>query len=541
MTTITETIRQHAKKTPRKTAFRFLDRNLDAATEVSYQDFVEQIDTRLQSLKQIPFGSPVALVTELSIDFLVTFFSCMEAGLIPTVCHSPRHYFWKSMRNRLQPILYSSGAVVIFTDTDTEELKKLTETKALSWEPLVCDIASSAMIPPIKTFPHIERLRDIHASKSIAFLQYTSGSLGSPKGAIITNQNLMHNLEQICHRTSQDSHSEMFTWLPHSHDMGLVGGIMVPLYAGGTCTILSQLNFLRNPLNWWRGMTNWKTTITAAPSFAYELCLRELRKENPTDINLSSLTTAFVGAERIRPSLLKELTQESARIGLHMEAIYPSYGLAECTLMCSGPRKRRATHHTAMFAEREFVSCGEPIDDLVINNANGILSIEGPSVFLGYWSQPLLELRDGPFSTGDLCELRDGEIYPIGRSDSAFSVNGVKHHAEDFEDSIRLISRDRSIDLQIDSKIKFAVTHVQTDQQLHVVALIESQGASKSDELVIAKKLQAKLSAEHLVPIEVYFVKKGSLEFTTSGKPRRSEIQKTAEASMHDRSNSYSN
>jgi acyl-CoA synthetase (AMP-forming)/AMP-acid ligase II len=524
MSDIVARIHETASSCPGKIAFRFLDRHLRSKAEITYGEFSAKIISLSQRLEAIPPGSTVAIISDLHTDFLVTFFASMSAKLIPVVFHSPRHYAWKTTRNRLFPLIKSSGAVVIFTDADLDFIKSNPLIDSLSWNPDLHNITGSPMQLGLYNLEHLQELRTFHAREPVAFLQYTSGSVSDPKGVVITNANLIHNLRNICSRTNQSSDCEMFTWLPHSHDMGLVGGLMVPIFSGGTCTILSQLDFLRNPLNWWRGMTKWRSTITAAPCFAYDLSIKKYKSELARDIDLSSVDTAFLGAERITIRLLNELRTLIRDIQLSPTAIYPSYGLAECTLMCSGPTVRTGIPRVTSVNGKQTVSCGSPLNGLDVEIDDDEIVISGESVSRGYWNQPFLNLNNGSIKTGDIGWLLEGELYLQGRTKTSFSINGLKLHPEDFEETIRALAPDL--------KEKFAATHHYSDERTIAVVLIENEQPESDKSKEMTRMLRSNLSTEHLTPVTVLMVPKGTLIFTTSGKPQRMQIQQIAAAKL---------
>ena len=174
---------------------------------------------------------------------------------------------------------------------------------------------------------------------SIAFLQYTSGSTAAPRGVILSHENLLSNLDAICSAFDIKSSDHAVFWLPFYHDMGLIGGILAPIYCGIENLLFSPLDFLQRPLRWLKAISRSKATISGGPNFAYDLAARKVTSEQKAELDLSNWTLAFNGAEPVRADTLRRFTEAFAECGFDPDAFYPAYGLAEATLFVTGGKR----------------------------------------------------------------------------------------------------------------------------------------------------------------------------------------------------------
>ena len=179
------------------------------------------------------------------------------------------------------------------------------------------------------------QLPDIHG-ETLAFLQYTSGSTGTPKGVILNHANLVHNSALIAHAFEHTRTSLGVFWLPSYHDMGLIGGILQPIYVGRTNVLMSPMTFLQKPFRWLSAITRFRATSAGGPNFAYEHCIQKITPEQRKQLDLSSWKLAFNGAEPVRAETLRRFAETFAPCGFRAEAFYPCFGLAEATLIVSG-------------------------------------------------------------------------------------------------------------------------------------------------------------------------------------------------------------
>ncbi len=257
---------------------------------------------------------------------------------------------------------------------------------------------------------------DVHGD-TLAFLQYTSGSTGTPKGVVLNHANLVHNSALISHAFEHTRSGTGVFWLPSYHDMGLIGGILQPLYVGRPNVLMSPMSFLTRPYRWLSAITRFRGTTSGGPNFAYDLCVRKITPEQRKSLDLSSWKVAFNGAEPVRAETLHAFAEAFAPCGFRPEAFYPCYGLAEATLIvsggyvgrppvvrpfdaaalgaarCSMPGRTTTGQRRWWAAARTCPTSGSSSSDpdsgaVCPPDRIGEIWVQGPSVAQGYWQQP---------------------------------------------------------------------------------------------------------------------------------------------------------
>ena len=276
-------------------------------------------------------GERALLLYPAGLDFIAAFFGCVYAGVVAVPAYPPRK---NRSLERIEAIAEDAEAKVAITTQEVLErvqgvLEENPSLKSLHW-------GVTDQFPP--GMEHDWRPPDVHGD-TLAFLQYTSGSTGTPKGVMLSHANLIHNSALICHAFEHTRSGVGVFWLPSYHDMGLIGGILQPMYYGRPNVLMSPMSFLQKPLRWLQAITRYKATVSGGPNFAYDLCLRRITPEERKTLDLSTWSLAFNGAEPIRPETIAEFTRTFAQCGFQPEAFYPCYGLAEATLMVTGGLK----------------------------------------------------------------------------------------------------------------------------------------------------------------------------------------------------------
>ncbi|WP_416676129.1 fatty acyl-AMP ligase [Egbenema bharatensis] len=268
-----------------------------------------------------------------SLEYIAAFFGCLYAGVIAVPAYPPRPN--RSLQ-RLQSIAADAQASIALTvSTTLTSLKRqlaqtleqaAPELQNLHWfaTDAIPNTLAQDWQPPIFN------------PDALAFLQYTSGSTAAPKGAMITHRNLLYNLDLIYEYFGHSADSIGVLWLPLYHDMGLVGGVLQSVYAGFPVTLMSPLVFLQSPIRWLRAISHYRATTSGGPNFAYDFCVRKITSEQRSGLDLSSWTVALNAAEPIRPETLERFTATFAPCGFRRSTFFPSYGMAEATLMVSG-------------------------------------------------------------------------------------------------------------------------------------------------------------------------------------------------------------
>ena len=492
-------------------------------------------------------GERALLLYPAGLDFIAAFLGCLYAGVVAVPAYPPRRN--RSM-NRIEAISEDAEAKVALTTQDVWKriqrvLDDTPDLKSIEWlssDTLDLKLAEQWVRP------------DVHGD-TLAFLQYTSGSTGTPKGVMLNHANLMHNCALIAYAFEHTRSGSGVFWLPSYHDMGLIGGILQPLYVGCPNILLSPMAFLQRPLRWLQTISKYRATTSGGPNFAYDLCLRKITPEERDTLDLSCWGLAFNGAEPINPDTLDRFAEYFAPCGFRRSAFYPCYGLAEATLIVSGGYKdqppvirtfdaKALENHQVVDAlsdengVRELVGCGNTIRDQQIAIANpdtlttsgrdevGEIWVKGLSVAQGYWKKAadtertfkafLKDTDEGPFlRTGDLGYLRDGELFVTGRLKDLMIIRGLNHYPQDVEATMQRSHRL----LRPLAGAAFTIER-EGSERLIIVSEIERGRNHNLPEIFTA--IRREISAEHeLFVAAIVLIKAGSIPKTSSGKIQR--------------------
>ncbi|WP_193197122.1 non-ribosomal peptide synthetase [Nostoc sp. MG11] len=550
--TVVEVLRLRSFTQPNRDAFTFL---LDGETEqttLTYQELdrrSRQIAAQLQALGLT--GERALLLYPAGLDFLVAFFGCLYAGVVAVTAYPPRN---ERNTPRIKAISIDAQAAIALTTTEILStvrslMSQKTDLESLQW---------------LTTDNLVEGIEDTWQEPSIdqdtlAFLQYTSGSTGTPKGVMISHGNLLHNADTTYQFMEHSPESKFVTWLPMYHDMGLIGGILQPLYGGFPCIIMPPTSFLQRPYRWLQAISHYKGTTSGGPNFAYELCTQKITPEQKQTLDLSSWSVAFNGAEPIRYDTLERFAAAFADCGFRKEAFYPCYGMAETTLMVSGVQKAtspiiKTVQKPALESNRVveasvndenisyFISCGRVIPQQEVAIAHpdtfssckpneiGEIWVSGPSVGQGYWNRPhqtaetfdayLSDTGLGPFlRTGDLGFLQNGELFITGRAKDLIIIRGRNLYPQDIE-----LTAERShSSLHSGASAAFTV-EVNNEERLVIVQELKFRAKPNLEEVISA--IRQAVTEEHEVQVyAVVLIKPGSIPKTSSGKIQRRAIR----------------
>ena len=497
-------------------------------------------------------GDRALLVYEPGLDFILAFLGCQLAGVIAVPVYPPRK---PEDMVRLAAIAKDCAAAAICTqqiyasavETGLAVSPDLKSIVVLATD--TADVASAALW----------RMPDV-APESLAFLQYTSGSTGVPKGVMVSHANLLHNEGCIARAFGSDRHDVGVVWLPQYHDMGLIGGILQPLYVGHRVVLMSPFDFLQRPLRWLEAISAFRATASGGPNFAYELCVRRASDEEIAGLDLASWRVAINGAEPVRRATLDRFATKFARCGFRREAYLPSYGLAESTLFVTGtsatefPREIHVDaaaleRHTLVCVDaaapgsRALVGCGVARDQDVrivdpsssepcADGRIGEIWVRSDSVARGYWNRPDATREtfaafiggaggEGPFlRTGDFGVLHDGELFVTGRLKELIIVDGRNHYPQDIEETAQ---NDRPI-LRRGCGAAFSVD-VDGAERLVVVHDV-AKGSEGADLTRLAAEVRASVASTHGIAIHcLVLAPQGTVQKTSSGKIRRARMR----------------
>jgi acyl-CoA synthetase (AMP-forming)/AMP-acid ligase II len=383
-----------------------------------------------------------------------------------------------------------------------------------------------------------------------AFLQYTSGSTGDPKGVMVTHANLLHNSAQMQAKFATSRGSRMVSWLPPYHDMGLILGILHPLFIGFESHLMPPAEFIQRPLAWLEAVGEHRATISGGPDFAYEACVRAALAAPPAGLDLSAWEVAFNGAETIHARTLRRFAQAFAASGLRRHAAYPCYGLAENTLMASGLCDRAERERAAAEPAQPggFVNCGTGIPDQALaivdphtlhergEGETGEIWLAGPSVAAGYWGHDEAtrlafghRLATRPphlafLRTGDLGFVRAGALHVCGRLKDLIVVRGIKHYPQDIESHV-----EESHPALRRGGYCAAFASPGDDGETIGVAVELSRLARKTDEDALTRSIRACVAVEFGLRVkEVLVLQPGQFPKTSSGKIPRAALRRMA-------------
>ena len=546
-------LRRHAEERPDRTAFVHLGDGLSDYTSLTFARLDRRARAIATHLQDTGFaGQRVLLVYPPGLDFITAFLGCLYAGCVAVPTYPPHRH---RVGDRFQAIAADAGArVALSTASAAAQFQVMTEVEKSD------PAAASARILWLATdeIPDVlaERWNEpAIAADALAMLQYTSGSTSQPKGVMLSHANLMANIRAIHQAFGIQGEDRGAFWLPMHHDMGLVGGVLVPMFAGAKSVFISPAAALQSPITWLAAISKYRATISGGPNFAYDLCVRKITDEQRVTLDLSSWTLAFVGAEPVDPGTLERFAAAFAPCGFNPGAFYPSYGLSEATLMVSGPRRGSGAtvgaFHDAALTEnrvepvpddarqaRRLVACGSPVGAqrvVIVNSPThaeaapdrvGEIWVAGASVGQGYWHKPdqtrsffkarLSGTGEGPFlRTGDLGFMHEGQLYVTGRRDDLIVIRGLNRYPQDIEATARC-----SHPLL---EAGYGAAFVADDHGRRRLVLV--QEATRKGAVDFAPVLDAVRRAvldEHGLALDVIvLVRRGTIPKTSSGKIQR--------------------
>jgi amino acid adenylation domain-containing protein/non-ribosomal peptide synthase protein (TIGR01720 family) len=544
-------MRRRSERHADRPAYRFLPEGESEARRLTWSEVDREARAVAALLQEsVAPGERALLLYPSGLEFVTAFLGCLYAGVVAVPASPPRP---RRSQPRLAAIAHDAEPALVLTHRSLrqrieglgESISELQGLRILATDELDLGLA--------------ERWRDPGVKPSdLAFLQYTSGSTALPKGVVVTNGNLLHNEETIRRAFGQSEDSIIVSWLPLYHDMGLIGGVLQPLYVGAQCVLMPPLAFLQRPMRWLQAIDRYRATTSGGPNFAYELCVQRRTDPGCEALDLSSWDVAFNGAEPVRPGTLGRFARAFAEQGFRNEAFFPCYGLAEATLFVSGGTKEappiveeidsaalerdRVAAAMAGASARALVSCGGPWLDTQVVIADpeslerlpgdrvGEIWVSGPSVAQGYWRRPEATEREfcarlsgepetGPFlRTGDLGFLLDGQLFVTGRLKDLIIIRGRNHYPQDIE----LTAESSHPGLRAGGGVAFTLEgDAESGERLVVVQ--ELARGRRPEVGVAAEAIRRAIVEEHEVQVhEVVLVRDATVPRTSSGKVQRS-------------------
>ncbi|MGP4002226.1 fatty acyl-AMP ligase [Streptomyces sp. 8N706] len=581
-TTLVELCRYRASREPDRRMFAFLENGVEESDSLT----LAQLDARARAIavhlsRQAPPGARAVLSYPPGLDFVSAFFGCLYAGLIavpaPPVLRvgvDDRYTRFQAIINSCRPdLLLSNGSRLNRVEALLKGMStprrptpvatdEISETDAYGW--------NAPRIGP----------------DTVAYLQYTSGTTGPPRGVELTHGNVLHNLSLILANGSRATDDvnrlpPVVSWLPVFHDMGLITGVLQPIYVGYDAALMPPTAFAQHPVNWLRAISDRGAGISSAPSFGYELCLRRISEEQLRSLDLSGWRIAVVANEPVRAEMIDQFSAMLAPFGFRREAFFPSYGMAESTVMLSGgpvepePVIRRfdavalakgkvqragpedearrlvglGQLHPSMTIAVVHPETGEPCAP----DETGEILASGPSIGTSYWNAPEETARtlnatvrghDGRrfLRTGSLGFLDGGQLFVTCRVADLIVVDGMQHYPYDIEATAEeghaAIREGRCCAFTVqDGQRARLVVLAEINSRYSVVAdsapdtpsgVRVKVGAGEVEEAV----REAVFAGHGLLVDDVLLVKAGALPFTTSGKLQRAQCRSRYRARM---------
>lgn len=548
--TLVDLLRTRADMLGEQLAFRFVRDHGGDEDRLTFRGLHERAQAIAEKLQTLAApGERAMLLFPPGLEFIPAFFGCLYAGIVAVPVAPPG-------RNRLTSTVLavfqaSNPALILSTAEHCQQasqayahLPSFLERPWIATDRVLLEHQAAWRVPRVD-------------AQQTAFLQFTSGSTSSPKGVMLSHANLLHNAALIHGAFGNHRQSSAVFWLPLYHDMGLIGGVLQPIYSGNPCTLLAAAAFLQRPAIWLETISRTQATVSGGPDFAYDLCTRRVSAQERAALDLSRWEVAFSGAERIRLGTLEKFAETFAPCGFRRESLFPCYGLAEATLIVSGGPRRRPPTAVRLQADalarnhvqeataddatsRTLVGCGEnlptqriAIADLqtgcqCLESEVGEIWVQGPSVACGYYEQPettaavfggqLTDTGEGPFlRTGDLGFLRAGQLFVTGRLKDLIIIRGRNYYPEDIEHSVD----GAHPALRAGYTAAFSLD-VEEHERLFIVQEVEPRHRNL-DSAAAIQAIRGAVAARHEVEIHaILLVKAGSIPKTSSGKTRRS-------------------
>ena len=540
--TLIDVLRRHAQNQPDKPAFIFLKDGEHEAGHLTFGELHERacrVGTALRRLGAA--GERVLLLYPQSLDFIVAFLGTLHAGAVAV----PGPHNTNSRTSRIDAILDDSAPAFAMTVPGmAAEIAPLlgarqVGTRLVTVEDLLDLVpAAEAMDAPAL------------ASDALALLQFTSGSTRTPKGVMITHDNIMHNQAHIRRWFEHSGDTVFVSWLPMFHDMGLIGNTLQPVYVGCRCVVMSPASFLQEPSRWLRAITRYRGTTAGGPNFGYDFCVDRVGADQRRSLDLSSWDIAYNGSEPVKARTLNRFIEAFAPHGFSRSAFYPCYGMAEATLLVSGGAKSAEPfmrdHQPDSGAAdapepaRAIVGCGATDSDhrIVIvdpetlqpapDGQTGEIWLAGPSISPGYWNRPEETAETFGLSleghepwrfmrTGDLGLLDGGHLFVTGRIKELIIIRGRNHYPHDIEET----AQGSHPALRLGGGAAFAVEGTDIPR-IVLVNEIARQYLREPPVAAIAAQVRAAVSREHGLQVAaVVLIKPGAIPKTSSGKIQR--------------------
>ncbi|ORT69487.1 non-ribosomal peptide synthetase [Pseudomonas mosselii] len=542
---LVQALAQRAAQTPERIALRFLADAPGEQAVLSYRDLDQRARTIAAALQaRAGFGERAVLLFPSGPDYVAAFFGCLYAGVIAVPAYPPESSRQHHQERLLSIIDDAEPRLLLTVEALCDSLQGLEALAGASAPGL---LAVDRLDPQLAGQWREPQLK----GNDIAFLQYTSGSTALPKGVQVSHGNLVANEQLIRQGFGIDLNPDdvIVSWLPLYHDMGLIGGLLQPIFSGVPCVLMSPGYFLARPLRWLQAISEYGGTISGGPDFAYRLCSERVSEAALAGLDLSRWRVAYSGSEPIRQDSLDTFAEKFAACGFDASSFFASYGLAEATLFVSGSRRGQGIGALELDAEAfaanraepgkgsVLMSCGYPQPghavrivepqqlQVLADNQVGEIWAGGPSIALGYWRNPEASARtfvemDGQtwLRTGDLGFMRDGEVFVTGRLKDMLIVRGQNLYPQDLEKTL-----EREVEVLRKGRVAVFAVDDQGEEGIGVaVEISRNVQKAHTPEALITTLRRVIADACRQAPAVVLLLNPGALPKTSSGKLQRS-------------------
>ncbi|MBK9358134.1 MAG: AMP-binding protein [Bacteroidales bacterium] len=549
--TLPEIIQTRAIHTPDETAYIFLRDGEDDEEKISYGELFRTATGIAGKLAGISAkGERALMLFPPGLEFVKALYGCFFAGIIAVPAYAPRK---NRSLERIKTLVVDSGSTVVLCTSDIfqsfeRSFSDLEELNGLKW------LTVEDCLPDEN---NLWLNQEAPQPSDVALLQYTSGSTGKPKGVMVTHRNILRNAMFIRKSFSLSRKSVSVTWLPSFHDMGLIDGIIEPVFNGCPGIVIPPVAFIQKPMRWLKAISKYKGTHGGAPNFAFDHCVEGIPIEEREGLDLSSLSTLYCGAEPIRESTFTRFIETYKAHGFKTSMLYPCYGMAETTLIISGPSAGRGPVYLCISANaleqnkvqkasendqdaRYLVGVGYPWLDTEVKIVNpetlilcnddevGEIWVSGSIVTAGYWNK-VTETKEsfaatigGDLSvkylrTGDLGFFDQGELYITGRLKDMIILQGRNYYPHDIE----FVAEASHPALRQNASAAFSID-IDDDEKLVIVAEVERSAIRNLDVEVVCDAIRQQVAEEFEQDVyAIQLLRTASILKTSSGKIQR--------------------
>ncbi len=550
--TLVEVLEHHLRLQPDRVHI-ILEDDDGSATPITYRALHHAATTVAHALRTrgLEQGRSVAIMLPTGLGYFASFMGVLLAGGVPVPLYPPvRLDRITEYIARCAKILDNAQTQLLLTFDRAARVADIARDRVSTIEHV---LSVDALLGPGAAAAGLATTHVEVRAEHTALIQYTSGSTGDPKGVELTQANVMANIRAAAAGCELCAEDVLVSWLPLYHDMGLIGGWLMPFYFGIPTVLMSPLAFLSRPLRWLRALTDYRATTSVAPNFAFDLCVKRIDDEGLAGLDLSQVRAILNGAEPILPATLDRFIARFEPVGMRREALFCAYGLAENMVAVAFPPVSRAPRidriERAVFeaegravpTEREedfleFVCVGRAVPGHEVqvvdehgapvpDRQQGTVRFRGPSSFKGYFRRPeataAVQCEGGWVDTGDLGYLGEGELFIVGRVKDLIIKGGRNYYPHEIEEAAATV-----VGIRQGCVAAFAVSDAAAGTEQIVVIAETREREAMARELLVGQVIEAVTERLGVPPDRVVLVAPGIVPKTSSGKIMRRESRR---------------